>query len=435
MALLEKVTFQERTMLRALTVAVGIVAVSFATSCAVKARNRQLHAAVQRSDIAVNPNQIRLRMRSLVDPFAGEIEQSADRIVANAPTVSIKRAAIKWKIEGIPELRGALFQPDPFTAVLDTWIFTHQMADFFDTGPGRVSLGDAAPIAVDTSRRLEEEVNRVISTFTTSGDVSVVRAFARKWASEHPIRYAIQDRETALSRITDVDLGVSWSVGEAVAEITTTADDIHREIQIYSDHLFRQARWEAELLKLDLHTEDVWPLAERAVKSSERAVVTLDSLVPAINRAADVLPAIKSAADTASTAPALIATERKAAVDAVNEDLIRTLIFLHGERIASMEQFGQERVAALNTLTEERIAALKEIREIVASERLELSREIEQSSLRLVDHAAWRITQLVVAASAFLVLTAILLLLLLRRLFFSPHEPQHWVHHDVPGKI
>src|SRR5688572_5067043 len=264
-------------MLRTLTFAVGIVAVSFATSCAVKAQNRQLHSAVQRTDISVNPNQIRLRMRSLVDPLAGEIEQSADSIIKNASTTSVKRAAIRWKIEGVPELRGALFQPDPFTAVLDTWIFTYQMADYFDTGPGRASLGDAAPIAVDASRRMEEEVHRVTSTFTTSGDVSVVRAFARKWAAEHPIKYSIQDRETALSRITDVDVGVSWSVGEAVAEITTTADDIHREIQIYSDHLFRQARWETELLKLDLHGEEVLPLAERAVKSGERAAMTLDS--------------------------------------------------------------------------------------------------------------------------------------------------------------
>src|SRR5688572_11436821 len=95
-------------MLRTLGVAVGIVAVSFATSCAVKARNRQIHSAIQRSDISVNPNQIQLRMRSLVDPFAGEIEQSADSIIANASTTSVKRAAIRWKIEGVPELRGAL---------------------------------------------------------------------------------------------------------------------------------------------------------------------------------------------------------------------------------------------------------------------------------------------------------------------------------------
>jgi hypothetical protein len=432
-------------MLRTLTVAVGIVAVSFTTSCAAKARNRQLNSSVQKSEITVNANQIRLRMRSLVDPFAGEIEESADRIIANTSTTSVKRAAIKWKIEGVPELRGALFQPDPFTAVLDTWIFTFQMADYFDTGPGRVSLGDAAPIAVDTSRRLEAEVNRVTSTFTTPANVSVVRDFSRKWASEHPIRYSIQDRETALSRITDVDVGVSWSVGEAVAELTTTADDIHREIQIYSDHLFRQARWEADLLKLDLHTEEVLPLAERAVKSSERAVMTLDSAGGTIDKAVvtldravvtldSLVPAIKSMADTASNAPALVTSERKAAIEAVHADLTQTLIFLQGERIASLKQVSEERIAALRALTEERVAALAELREIAANERAALSRDIEQSTLKLVDHAAWRITQLVVGACGFLVVAAMLLLLAIRRLFFSPHEPQYWLHRGIPGK-
>src|SRR6185436_20948218 len=98
-----------------------------------------------------------------------------------------------------------------------------------------------------------------------------IRDYARQWAKNHPIRYSIKDRESTLSRVSEMDLGGAWTLSETIAELTTTADDVHREMQIYSDHLFRQARWEAELLKLDLHADQVLPMAERAVSSSERA--------------------------------------------------------------------------------------------------------------------------------------------------------------------
>jgi hypothetical protein len=402
------------TKARALAIVLGIIAAAFSTACAAKARERTLSEAIQpKQDVAVNANQVRLRMRSLVDPLAGEIERAADQIASGASEPAVKRAAIRWKIEGVPALRTALFQPNPFTAVLDTWVFTNQMADYFEKGAGRAALGASAPLAVETCRRLEEEFAKVVATFTISGDVSKARAFARQWATDHPIRYAIQDRESTLSRVVERDVGVSWSIGEAVAEITTTVDDLHREIQIYSDHLFRQARWEAELLKVDLRAEEALPLAERAVKSAEQAVATLDRLAPAI----------EGAAGAASSAPTLVASERKAVIDALHTELTRTLTFLQNERIAGLQRISQERIAALQTVSEERIAALKDLREIAASERLALGREIEQAGVRLVDHAVWRVTQLLAATFVLLLLATVVFLFLVRKLFFSSRQP------------
>jgi hypothetical protein len=368
-------------------------------------------------------------MRSLVEPMAGEIERAADRIVLSTPDVAVKRAAIRWKIEGVPAIRAALFQPDPFTAVMDSWVLTYQMADFFEKGPGREALGTSAPVAVMTCLAMEEDFEKVVATFTVSHDVSNIRAYARQWATEHPIRNAIQDRESALSRVFERELGPELNLGETVAEITTTADDVHREIQIYSDHLFRQARWEAELLKLDFDEGDVVPMAERAVKSSERAAATLDSLAPSI----------KSAAETAATIPDLVTSERKSAVDAVNDDVTKTLTFIHSERVGSLQEIGndlqvvlqqvtheriatmqevsEERLSILAQLKEERVEAMHEFRDIAETQRLALSRDIEQSGGRLVDQAAWRVAQLLVATFVFLIGFALLLLFLIRKLF------------------
>jgi hypothetical protein len=156
---------------------------------------------------------------------------------------------------------------------------------------------------------------------------------------------------------------------------------------------------------VDLNGEQALTLAERAVKSTESAVATLDRLAPSVEKAADA----------ASKAPALLSDERKEVIKAINEDLTQTVTFLQSERLETVkqisEQFSDERIAALAHLTQERIAAMKEMHVIIAEERIEslkeleaiataerkaLSQEIERTgfqargSCRLVDYAIRR---------------------------------------------
>lgn len=140
---------------------VALLAIA-ATGCrfAVRERKTQPGGPAQK-DIALTQNQIRLRMRALVGPMCGEIEQAADRIVAGTTNRTVQRAALEWKIEAVPAMREALFQPDPLTALMDTWVLCNQMADYFETGPGKIALGDSSPAAVATCRRLEETIAQV----------------------------------------------------------------------------------------------------------------------------------------------------------------------------------------------------------------------------------------------------------------------------------
>jgi len=47
---------------------------------------------------------------------------------------------------------------------MDTWVLCNQMADYFETRPGKPALGNSSPTAVATCRRLEEMVAQRIST-------------------------------------------------------------------------------------------------------------------------------------------------------------------------------------------------------------------------------------------------------------------------------
>jgi hypothetical protein len=371
-------------------------------------------------DITVTQNQARLRMRALVDPMCGAIEQTADAIIAGTTNRRVQQAALRWKIEGVPALRKALFQTDPFTAVSDTWVLFYQMADYFETGRGQTALGSASAQAAATYRRLEEEFTQIVASATRSGDVSTARAFARQWAADHPIRAAIAARESILSRVFERDVPDALSTGEAVAEVTTTLDDLHRRLEIYSTQLFRQARWEAEHFKVDLladlAADQAVPLAARAVQSAERAVVTVERLAPTLERAASVAtrvtaerlaPAIERAVTVAQGAPKVVAAERETAFNALHDEVARTIQFLHDERLA-----------ALDGLTKELSAALQALHETIAAERQALTSDVQQLSLKVVDHAVGQLARLLGAAMAVAILVVCLGVFLVRWLFF-----------------
>jgi hypothetical protein len=386
--------------MRLLTAVLCVLVSLGGSGCTFAVPERKLESAVHaQKDVAVTANQLRLRMRSLVGPMSGEIEQAADQIIARTTSDAVKRAALRWKLEGVPALRKALFEPDPFSAVMDTWVLSNQMADYFERGPGREALGESAVIAVAACRRMEEDFTRVVASMTISGDVSKARAFARKWAAEHPIGHAIATRETALSRILERDAASSHSTAEIVAGLTTAVDDLGRRLDLYSDQLFRQARWELESFKSevlpDFKMDQVLPLTERVVKSAERVVATIDRLVPIGEGALRAM----------EEAPKFLLGEREAVIKALQDDLTKTIKFaqeqgiaalehLTRERIAALEHVTNERIVTLEYLTKERIAAFNEVRETLIEERRALAQDVERVSLKVLDHASWRAAQL-----------------------------------------
>jgi len=272
------------------------------------------------------------------------------------------------------------------------------MADFFETGPGRTALGDSAAVAVEASRHLEREIAEVAAFTTTSGDVSGVREAVKKWAAEHPIRHAIQDHESTLGRALERDYAESWSPGESAAWIAVSLDDLNRRLEVYSSQLVRQARWEGELLASDPRLAEAVPLAERAVSSAEKASATLDRVAPQVERTLGV----------AEGAPALIASERKAALDSLAADLARTIVFLQQERINGFQQ-----------LTRERMEALSDLERSVSQERRAFDRDLERAAREMVDRAFWRLAQLVAATLAALVILTAAGLLLVKKLLLA----------------
>ncbi|MGH9870014.1 MAG: hypothetical protein ACREAA_17855 [Candidatus Polarisedimenticolia bacterium] len=360
----------------------------------------EIHA---KEDISATLQQLRLRMRDLVGPFAGAIVESADRIMNLAPDPAVRREALLWKIEAVPALRETLFRPNVFMAIMDTWVLTWQMTDYFEEGHGKEALGDAAPIAVAACQYLENQMETITASMTHSGDVSRARELARTWAKEHPIGNSIAARESAMSRVTEWEIRESLSVTAAAGSVVVTLDDLVRRMEVYSTQVLDQSRWQAELLAMDMAAEydldKTLPLARSAVQSATETLETVNQ----------ILPKVEDALSVAKSAPDLISRERAAAIEAMQVEIARVIAFVEGERIATLDH-----------LSKEREAAMMDLHEIIAAEHRAAIAEMDQVSQQIVDHAMRRIALLTGLALLGVFLGAVTLLLIARWLFV-PH--------------
>jgi len=75
-------------------------------------------------------------------------------------------------------------------------------------------------------------------------------------------------------------------------------------------------------------------------------------------------------------------------------------------------------MAALEPLTNERLAAIQELQRTIVQERQALTAELEQVGLTVVDHAMWRVAQVVAAALLIVLCAAVAGLFLVRWIFF-----------------
>jgi hypothetical protein len=356
------------------------------------------------ADVRVNALQMRVRMRALVEPLSSSIIVAADRISTGTTNRLARREALLWKLEGVPALREALFRPDPITALLDAWALTWQMTDYFESGPGMEALKGGAPIAVATCGFLERRIQEVSASMTYSGEVTHVRNQVKDWAKENPIRTSIASRESIVSRVTEVEIREAFKMSELVGNVAMTLDDLSRRIDIQTDQLLDQARWQAELLMLDWGIDHQLEMAGSLAENANRMIQEIGSRVEGL------APELESALNIARSAPEVMSAERTAAMKSAHDEISRTLEFVHLERIE-----------ALRHLSREREEALRELNQTIVNERTALAVDLARISARTVERATLRAAQLSAVVLLAVFAAAVVLLYLARRIF-STHQ-------------
>ncbi|MDB2386985.1 chemotaxis protein, partial [Shewanella sp.] len=158
--------------------------------------------------------------------FYSQVESAAETIEHNSESILITSNALMWKINAEQNLQYTVFQTSPTAAMLDTWVFMAQMAQFFSTGAGNTAFGDQQQVAVNVSVHLLQQLERTIEKFGAR-DFAQNQAFIQQYVAKHPIRSLSFSRQSAYSdwleynKVNELDLITTFgSVPEVMSDIS-----------------------------------------------------------------------------------------------------------------------------------------------------------------------------------------------------------------------
>ena len=292
-------------------------------------------------NVDLTSTELRLRVYGYAERFSAGVENAADEILAETEDADVTRNALLWKMNALPAMHVAVFQPDPLMGLLDAWVLTVQMRDFFTTGAGRDAFGPLQSIAVEASEALERSVGELVASVTLSGDAPEVEPLVRAWADSHPITSMEFLRETTASEFADV-LGQDQAGGLAVlGNLAMQATDLSERLKYYAAAMPKQIRWQAELVLLELLDEADIEEFLGNVESIDRSALRL--------------------ADVADTVPALVGDQAAFAIDALSDELLASLREVDRQRIETLDALTRERIAVMDQLDNELIAMMEQL--------------------------------------------------------------------------
>ena len=350
--------------------------------------------------------ELRIRVRSLALPFSGIIEEAADSVIAESSDPEVRKLALLWKINGIPSMQSALFQPTPLAALLDAWALAIQTRNSVESGLNSGTLPDhIKAIALQAINQMEIELTAIARLLGPTEAVDELQHDVESWAAANPIGRSQATRTPTSGELARLTADNKVGIRRTVAAANESMGDLATRMDVYTAFLPKQARWQAEYLMAQI-------VSGQDVGSVLREFVELSN-------------AIEKMTETINTAPALLATERAAvltalqeeriaAIDAINAQMHEAFEFvtqerieafsthLKDERVAIIEAIVTERTVALEALREERVAALEQVG--VMTEEV-----VAESLTDLVDHFFIRLAQLgivllIVVGLAYLVL-------------------------------
>jgi hypothetical protein len=311
--------------------------------------------------IKVSAAELRIRVQALAIPFSGVIADAADEIMAKSADQNVRRHALLWKMNAIPALFTAIFQPEPAVAALDVWAFSEQMVGYFGQGPGKEALGKYHTIALEASQQINTKVMDLARSVSVDSDLSRPKAAIQSWAARHPITSPFFHRESVVKEFADIIAESDLTALAAVGKLTVGMDDLAAWVAVYSEYLPNQARWQVELLLMessarggiDVQVEELAMLSE-----------SLERVIPIVEKS-----------------PEFVSRERGAVLKALREERVATLESINEQRIATLESIDLQRFSTLEWFTQERIATIAALRQ----ERIDATKDIEATSSRIID--------------------------------------------------
>jgi hypothetical protein len=322
----------------------------------------------------------RIATRQFSVEFTSAVDQCADEISRNESDPVVLRNALRWKIATTAQSLRAASQLAPTMAVLDTWVLSADMQEFFsEQGAGHALFGRYQQAAAMLANDFDTAAEHMASQVIDPRDFQRYQTFVSDYVRAHPIK------SLEFVRPSVVDLwmqrsGADVRLVDSLGTIPEALADSSDRIQMFSEALPSQVMWRTELALQDsgLSREEIHAVWQ---KLDERSASLLT---------------------TANKAPQLVhdavAQTRAAVLDVLNR--------LDASSAATIGALRSERIALSDTLSSERTVLL----DAADKERKAVALDAADIASRVVNETGQQVRYLAREALALLIVLAIVVL-------------------------
>ncbi len=336
----------------------------------------------------------RLLTREYALTFFSQVEQSADTLALQYADDDRYHQSyvLLWKINAQQGLQRSAYQASPQAGLIDSWVFTAQMANYFEQGKGAELF--EPNLALESSQQLLANIDQLASQLMNRSLYNSSKTFVEQFAIEHPfddIRFAT----TPAYRAWLENQGMS--ADEAASSVGTMAEamaDVSDRLSLVSEQTPKIIGWKAELVAL--HSDFTSADLVTAVDSFK---ATSESFQDFIENNPEYMRHLATS----------MATELQPLVNDIDAKTSAQLDKVSAERIALELLVERERNELIALVERERLA----LEVIVTNQRQMLTQELDQVSQDVLALALEKLVILVKQTVVYLVLFVLVI-------FFAP---------------
>ncbi len=324
---------------------------------------------------------LRFLLNEFVVQFSSRTEAAADEIMALKPSSEVRRSALLWKIHAIPASFRSASIEDPMAAVIDSWILSKQIVHFFESGAGKDLFEENQDIALEAVRIIEREIYLIASSAGAKEEgLLKVDQWAESQAMDYPLENLYFGRRSFLESFSRFMDKSGAGAFKPIVQITESVSIFKDLLIMYAENLPNQARWQAELLLIDLKLNTV----------SDELKEGLSNMADFTSQLSDISQDLPENLE-AQKAVLMDDLHREWALALKDVDTMRidTLEHITGERIAITETLDEELNLLLGQITAEREAAMRDIVAVSLRISEEIAKKGTETTDRLLMKAFW----------------------------------------------
>ncbi|EGQ9314077.1 chemotaxis protein [Vibrio parahaemolyticus] len=326
---------------------------------------------------------MRILTREYALQFFAQVEQAADVLQEQYdPNDKVNQSyVLLWKINAEEGLQAAAYQVSPMAALIDTWVFTHQMNQFYATGAGRDIF--ATDEAKQVSAHLANEVDQLAQSLLKKEVYDKTKLFVADFVRQYPFADLSMIRTPAYRAWLEAN---QISEEDAVTTLGTMPEalgDVSDRLSLVSEQTPKIMTWKAQLLALNSSAS-----IEKVNAALNSLQVTADSMRDFIDNNPEYMRYLAEQ----------MAVELQPLVDDIDQ-----------KTEARLSQLGEERQALEEMVARER----QEIALIITHEREKFAQDMDRVSQEVVNLAMTKLIELVKS-------TIVYFILFIVAIFFAP---------------